>query len=105
VAQRLREQVLAAPDRLDLENSEPFRQTAVALLDTLGRKAPGRLVVDLGATQTIDSAGLRALIMVRRHAASRETVVTLRAVSTELQSLLALAKMEDLFEIEDPAPT
>jgi len=25
-------------------------------------------------------------------------------VSTELQSLLALAKMEDLFEIEDRAP-
>jgi anti-anti-sigma factor len=104
VAHRLREQVLAAPDRLDLENSEPFRQAAVALLDTLG-KAPGRLVVDLGATQMIDSAGLRVLIMVRRHATSRGTVVGLRGMSAELQSLLALAKMEDLFEIEDRTPT
>ena len=104
MAQRLREQVLAAPDRLDLENSEPFRQAAVALLDTLGQK-PGRLVVDLAATQTIDSAGLRALIMVRRHATTRGTVVRLRGVSAELQSLLALAKMDDLFEVEDPAPT
>ena len=104
MAQRLREQVLAAPDRLDLEHSEPFRQAVVALLDTLGQ-TPGRLVVDLGATQMIDSAGLRVLIMVRRHATSRGTVVSLRGVSAELQSLLALAKMEDLFEIEDPAPT
>ena len=103
MAQRPREQLLVAPDRLDLENSEPFRQAAVALLDTLGQ-TPGRLVVDLGATQMIDSAGLRVLIMVRRHAKSRGTVVSLRRVSTELQSLLALAKMEDLFEIEDRAP-
>ena len=103
VAHRPREHVLAAPERLDLEQAEAFRDAAVALLESLG-KAPGRLVVDLSATDHIDSAGLRALILVRRRAAQIDAPVYLRAVSEEARGLLALAKMDHLFEIEDGAP-
>ena len=103
MAHRPREHVLAAPERLDLEQAEAFRSAAVALLDSLG-EAPGRLVVDLAATQRIDSAGLRALILVRRRAAQEDTPVCLRGVSEATRDVLTLAKMEHLFEIEDGAP-
>jgi anti-anti-sigma factor len=103
VAHRPREHVLAAPERLDLEQAEAFRTAAVALLDSFG-EAPGRLVVDLTVTERVDSAGLRALILVRRRAARDGTPVCLRGATEETRGVLALAKMEHLFEIEDGAP-
>ena len=103
MAHRPLEHVLAAPERLDLEQAEAFRSAAVALLDSLGQ-APGRLVVDLHATDRIDSAGLRALILVRRRATKSNAAICLRGVSDEIRALLTLAKMEHLFEINDGAP-
>jgi len=60
--------------------------------------------VDLTATEHVDSAGLRALILVRRRAARGGAPVCLRGVSEETREVLALAKMDHLFEIEDVAP-
>jgi anti-anti-sigma factor len=59
-----------------------------------------RLVIDLSATQHVDSAGLGALMLVQRRAGERRQRVTLRSASEELRFLLMLTKLEDLFELE-----
>ena len=91
--------VLQAPENLGLETREPFRKQANALLDEMG-EGRGQLIVDLGGTREIDSAGLSALVMVHRHATERRQQVMLRSVGPEIEFLLVLTKLDDLFVFE-----
>ncbi|HXE57891.1 MAG TPA: STAS domain-containing protein [Gemmatimonadales bacterium] len=90
---------LPAPHRLGLESRADFREAAVALLEEMP-EGVGQLVIDLGATAQVDSAGLGALMLIQRRAAERRQVVVLRNVSEELRFLLVLTKLDDLFELE-----
>ena len=92
--------VLQAPETLGLETREPFRQQANTLLDEMG-EGRGQLVVDLGATREIDSSGLSALVMVHRHAVERRQQVVLKNVGPEIEFLLVLTKLDDLFLFSD----
>ena len=91
--------MITAPEHLGLESRNDFRQAAVGLLDQLP-EGEGRLVIDLSGTRRVDSAGLGALMLIQRRAAERRQVVILRNTSDEIRYLLALTKMDDLFEIE-----
>lgn len=82
---------------LGLSTREAFRHTAAALLDEMP-EGNGRLVVDFAATKEIDSAGLSALVMTQRHAADRRQQVMLLHVGPELEFLLVLTKLDDLFQ-------
>lgn len=88
--------VLQAPESLGLTTREAFRASANALLDEMAEGA-GQLVVDLGGTREVDSSGLGALVMVQHHAAVRRQAVVLRGVGAELEFLLVLTKLDDLF--------
>ena len=90
---------LRAPVELGLDSRVEFRRAAVEMLDSLPR-AGGRLVIDLTATRTVDSAGLGVLMLVQRHAAERRLRVLLRNPNHELRFLLALTKLHDLFDLE-----
>ena len=59
----------------------------------------GRLVIDLGRTRHVDSAGLGALMLIQRRAAERRQAVVLRNVSDEIRFLLVLTKLDDLFQL------
>lgn len=96
------ERILIAPQELALTTRSHFRRAAVKALCEMPEGA-GRLVVDLGETRIVDSAGLSSLIQVQRRAAARRQVVRLRGVSEELRFLLVLTKLDDLFEIEERA--
>jgi len=63
----------------------------------------GRVIVDLGRTTHVDSAGLGALVLVRERAAEQRWTVCLRGASEELRFLLVLTRLEDRFEFEPPA--
>lgn len=91
--------VLDAPTLLGLATREDFRRAANALLDEMD-VGEGDLVIDLGATREVDSSGLGALILIQRHAADRRLRVVLRGVGPELEYLLVLTKLDDLFEFE-----
>lgn len=91
--------VLSAPGDLGLTTRAAFREAANELLDELP-EGSGELVIDLGPTRTVDSSGLGALIMIQRHAADRRQRVVLRGVGPELEYLLVLTKLDDLFEFE-----
>jgi len=91
--------VLDAPTLLGLATREDFRRAANALVDEMDA-GEGDLVIDLGATREVDSSGLGALILIQRHAADRRLRVVLRGVGPELEYLLVLTKLDDLFEFE-----
>lgn len=88
--------VLQAPASLGLLSKEDFRQQANDLLDEMA-EGRGQLEIDLAQTQEIDSSGLSALVMVHRHASDRRQQVRLRHVRPEIEFLLVLTKLDDLF--------
>jgi anti-anti-sigma factor len=90
---------LSAPDTLGLESRVEIRQAATRLLEDMP-EGTGRLVIDLGNTRHIDSAGLGALMLIQRTAAERRQTVVLRNPSEEIRFLLLLTKLYDLFQIE-----
>ena len=90
---------LAGPVNLGLETRIEFRKAAVELMDAMTQ--PGsRLIIDLTATRTVDSAGLGVLMLIQRHAAERRLRVVLKRPNDELKFLLALTKLDDLFDLE-----
>ena len=91
--------MITAPEHLGLDSRNDFRKAAVSLLEQLP-EGDGRLVIDLGPTRRVDSAGLGALMLIQRRAAERRQAVVLRNTSDELRYLLVLTKLDDLFEIE-----
>ncbi len=61
------------------------------------------LMVDLGGTNKVDSAGLSALMLIQRSAEGRRQRVVLKNPSEEIRYLLALTELTDLFVLE-PKP-
>ena len=93
------ERSLAAPETLGLDTRVEIRKAAIQLLEEMPEGA-GRLVIDLGRTRHVDSAGLGALMLIQRRAAERRQVVVLRNASEEIRFLLVLTKLDDLFQLE-----
>ena len=93
------ERGLSAPDTLGLESRVEVRKAAIQLLDDMP-EGTGRLVIDLGRTRQVDSAGLGALMLIQRRAAERRQIVVLRNPREEIRFLLVLTKLSDLFHIE-----
>jgi anti-anti-sigma factor len=93
------ERGLSAPDTLGLETRVQIRQAAIKLLEQMP-EGTGRLVIDLGHTRYIDSAGLGALMLIQRRAAERRQAVVLRHPNEEIRFLLVLTKLYDLFQVE-----
>ena len=90
---------LAGPVNLGLETRIEFRKAAVELMEAMTQ--PGsRLIIDLTATRTVDSAGLGVLMLIQRHAAERRLRVVLKRPNDELRFLLALTKLDDLFDLD-----
>jgi ABC-type transporter Mla MlaB component len=90
---------LKAPETLGLETRSEFRRAGIGLLDSLP-EGDGSLIIDLTATRAVDSAGLGALMLVQRRAAERRQTVILRNANEELRFLLALTRLDDLFQLE-----
>ncbi len=93
------ERGLSAPDTLGLETRVEIRKAAIRLLEAMP-EGTGRLVLDLGRTRHVDSAGLGALMLIQRTAAERRQTVVLRNPNEEIRFLLVLTKLYDLFHIE-----
>jgi anti-anti-sigma regulatory factor len=93
------ERGLSAPDTLGLESRVEIRKAAISLLENMP-EGTGRLIIDLGRTRHVDSAGLGALMLIQRAAAERRQTVVLRHPNEEIRFLLVLTKLYDLFHVE-----
>ncbi len=90
---------MVAPEELGLDSRMVFRREALEALEVMSSGAHA-LEIDFSSTRSMDSSGLGALIVVQRKAAEYQVSVRLRGLSQELRFLLALTKLEDLFEID-----
>lgn len=93
------ERTLPAPISLGLETRSSFREAGMSLLQELP-PGTGRLIIDLGSTRQVDSAGLGALMLVQRAAAERRQAVAIRNPTDEIRFLLVLTKLDELFELD-----
>jgi ABC-type transporter Mla MlaB component len=88
---------IAAPGELGLDTRIPFRELAIAELS--GMPDGAVLAIDCSKTRRVDSAGLSALMLIHRHATDRGQRVALEGLSDEFRFLLALTRMDLLFEL------
>lgn len=97
--------LVRAPTTLDRYTRLEFRREVLAVVEARpagGWGEGGRVVVDLGGTTRVDSAGLGALVSVRERAAEQGCTVCLRGASEELRFLLVLIRLEGRFEFDPP---
>ena len=64
-----------------------------------GWRAPARLVVNLAACPFVDSAGVAALVSEAQRARQASRALLLVSLRAQVRSVLALARLESLFEI------
>lgn len=89
--------VLRLRGEFDLAGERIFARTVVEAL----RSSPRALAVDLAGVSFMDSTGLRALVVAQEMAAGRGCRLALRGASEPVRRPLELARLIDLFEIED----
>lgn len=89
--------VLRLRGEFDVSAETTFGRTVVEAL----RSSPRALVVDLAGVTFMDSTGLRALVVAQQMAVGRGCRVALRRASEPVRRPLELARLLDLFEIED----
>jgi anti-anti-sigma regulatory factor len=91
---------IAAPRLLGVDTDRGFRERATEEIKSIS-DGNAVLVVDLSDTQSIDTAGLATLASIHRVASENRCVVRLKNPNEEIRFSLVLARLEQLFELED----
>lgn len=87
------ERVVRMPARLDVGTSAVVRDALHEALDSHA----GDLVIDLGAVEVVDAAGLGVLVGVRRRADGDGRAVVLRDTPPRVERLLNATHLSRLF--------
>jgi len=88
--------VLAVAGELDVYEAPGFRNELEAILDEGHR----RVVVDCSAMTFIDSAGLAALVDMRRRLEAHDGVLVLRGLSPRSRRIFEITDLVRLFELD-----
>jgi anti-anti-sigma factor len=94
-------EVLVAPPRLDGGSRLDFRRAALEHLERVAQRNETRLVIELQHTVEIDASGLGVLVLVQKRARERMIATTLLHAGAPVKQMIALTKLEYLFDIED----
>jgi ABC-type transporter Mla MlaB component len=92
---------LVAPVRLVSETRESFRRDALLFVDRSAREGWGSVDVDLRQTVEVDASGLGILVLLQRRAVASALRIRLLHVRVDVYRLLALTKLDHLFEFVD----
>lgn len=65
---------------------------------------PRRLVVDLGASPLVDAAAIAVLLQAHRAMVHIDGRLILRRPAERVRRILRLARLDQVFEVEDPSP-
>jgi len=90
--------LLAAPVRLIAETRVDFRSAALDSLERAGATGAPLLAIDMGETRDVDASGLGILVLVQKRARERGLSTRLLNTQHSVRSLLALTKLDTLFE-------
>ena len=94
-------EVLIAPSHLDAETRLDFRRAALEHLERVAQRNDTRVVIDLQHTTGIDASGLGVLVLVQKRARERMIATKLLHLPPAVKQMIALTKLEYLFELED----
>lgn len=94
-------EVLIAPPRLDAGSRLDFRRAALEHLERVVQRNETRVVIDLQHTTDIDASGLGVLVLVQKRARERMIATKLLHAPASVKQMIALTKLEYLFELED----
>lgn len=89
--------VLTAGTRLDSTNAADFKKRFQA--------EAGRVVLDMSALEFIDSMGLGALVIALKTMLAKGGDIRLAALSPEVRSLVALTRLDKIFDIHETVDT
>jgi ABC-type transporter Mla MlaB component len=92
---------LIAPARLMAETRVAFRREALAFVEAAAREERESVDVDVGQTVEIDAGGLGLLVLVQRRARTHGLPTRLLHAREQVRRLLALTKLDYLFEFVD----
>jgi anti-anti-sigma factor len=92
-------EVLIAPASIDAASRLDFRRAALEHLERVAQRNGARLVIELRQTTAIDASGLGVLVLVQKRARERMIAVQLLHPPAAVMQMIALTKLEDLFEI------
>jgi anti-anti-sigma factor len=88
------------PREVDAANEARVRLDLLAMLDAFAADGSG-LIIDMAQTRFIDSAGLRAVLVVRTRAAELGTRVCIAAPSQEVRRFLSLVDITGRIPVFD----
>jgi anti-anti-sigma factor len=74
------------------------------LLDDATARRPKRLTVDLSRSPRIDAAAIEMLLRVHRALLTCGGTLALRAPGDRVRRTLALARVDQVLQVEDPLP-
>jgi anti-sigma B factor antagonist/stage II sporulation protein AA (anti-sigma F factor antagonist) len=89
--------VIAASGRIDLSNSDAFKDV---LSDALSRTTTA-LIVDLGAVDYISSAGLRALMIVSKTSKAQSKTLAIAALQPLVLEIFTISRFNLVFPLFD----
>jgi anti-anti-sigma factor len=97
------DEVLIAPPRLDSGSRLDFRRAALEHLERVVQRNETRVVIDLRHTTDIDASGLGVLVLVLVQKRVRERMIATKLLHApaSVKQMIALTKLEYLFELED----
>ncbi|HEV8411642.1 MAG TPA: STAS domain-containing protein [Gemmatimonadaceae bacterium] len=94
-------EVLIAPPHLDAGSRLDFRRAALEHLERVIQRNETRVVIDLRHTTAIDASGLGVLVLVQKRARERMVATKLLHTPSAVKQMIALTKLEYLFELDD----
>ena len=92
---------LEAPSSLVAATRADFRRAALAHLEAARLVRSPRIDVDLSQTTEIDASGLGVLVLLQNRAREAMLATRLLHAPPAVRHLLALTRLDYLFEIED----
>jgi anti-anti-sigma factor len=95
------DEVLIAPPSLDAGSRLDFRREGLEHLERVVQRNETRVVIDLQHTTDIDASGLGVLVLVQKRARERMIATKLLHAPASVKQMIALTKLEYLFELED----
>ena len=93
--------VLRLSGRLGAKSVQMLRESVSALLES----GTVSIVIDMGGISFIDSSGLGSLVACQRSANNEKGEIRLASLQDQIQELVKLTRLNQLFEIFDDCET
>ena len=92
-------EVLSAPSRIVSDTRTEFRKSALEFVEHSKQSGAPAVCVDLVETMEVDASGLGILVLIQKRAKELGLALRLLNVPSQVRYLLALTKLDHLFEI------